>query len=157
MRKLAITLQRPSPSGKAPKESVLYVLRPETQYTCEKCLFRRDEATKCALFSAAEPIKPNGSCGFWIHFSPEKAGIDMAPIGAVTKQEAGYADSKHGFSCKRCKFFDPLALKCQKVDENSLGDTPGVIHPNACCNMFDPDPSRGQMSTEDVNKVIGRK
>lgn len=157
MRQLAIPsgLKRPN-LNKMPKEAVLYTFRPETQYTCEKCLFRREEATKCALFSAAESIKPSGSCGFWIHFSPEKAGLDMAPIGGVTKLEAGYMDSKNGFSCKRCKFFDASALKCEKVDENSQGDTPGTIQPNACCNAFCKDDKRGEMTTDQANKAIGK-
>lgn len=162
MRRLAIDprLKRPTgptSSSKTPKQSVLYVLRPETEYTCEKCLFKRDEAKKCALFAATDNIKPSGSCGFWIHFNPEKAGSDFAPIGAVTKEEAGYMDSKNGFSCKRCEYFDPNSMDCSKVDKNSDGDTPGEIHPNACCNRFEPDDKRGNMTTDQLIKLFAPK
>lgn len=139
--------------AKSPKEAVLYVLRPETQYTCDKCVFYKDgNPPKCAIFGPTIDIKAYGSCGFWIHGDPTKMVVPL--MGLVTKEEAGYAENPQGFSCKRCEYFDSGASRCEKVRADSPGDTPGIIHPNACCNRWEADDSRAKMTTEQLTRSL---
>lgn len=144
---------------KIPKEAVLYVFRPETQYTCDKCVFSKNKnfpnSTKCKVFGESENIKPYGSCGFWIHMDPKGENSPEIPeIGVITKEQAGYDENKNGFSCKRCEYFDVETIDCRKVDKDSTGDTPGLIHPNACCNRWEADKIRSKMSMDELNKLL---
>lgn len=140
-------------NNKSPKEAVLYVLRPETQYTCDKCVFYKDGTPpRCALLGPTEGIKAYGSCGFWVHGEAGKFNVPW--IGLVTKLEAGYEENPQGFSCKRCEYFDSQARACEKVDKNSPGDTPGEIHPNACCNMWDADDIRAGKTTTQLMSIL---
>lgn len=165
MRKLATSdnyvIRPKAKSDKIPKEAVLYIFRPETQYTCDKCVHDKLPANKditkgkCAILAATEDIKPYGSCGFWIHMDPlAEATPDVPFLGVMTKDQVGYAENKTGFSCKRCEYFDPSRMDCEKVDKDSIGDTPGIIHPNACCNRWEPDDTRAKMTTEQLNKLF---
>lgn len=156
-----ITEQKEASGKKIPKEAVLYVFRPETQYTCDKCVFSKDknhpDSTKCKILGATESINPYGSCGFWIHMDPHGEKTPEIPwIGAITKIQAGYDENKQGFSCKRCEYFDPEKMDCSKVDKNSEGDTPGIIHPNACCNRWEVDSKRGKKTTEELMKSFDK-
>lgn len=142
---------------KIPKEAVIYTFRPETQYTCDKCVFAKEKAVKCAVLGAAEEIKPYGSCGFWIHIDPNQPNAPQIPwLGTVTKQEAGYDENKTGFSCKRCEYFVVGKNDCLVVDKDSEGDTPNEIHPNSCCNRFEADKKRAKMKTEELNELLAR-
>src|SRR5207302_804154 len=105
------------------KEAVLYIFRPETQYTCDKCVFAKNKSTKCAILGPNEDIKPFGACGFWIHSTQEQ---NIPWIGTVTKLEVGYEENQQGFSCKRCEYFLTDQKACEKVDKDSEGDTPGI-------------------------------
>lgn len=135
------------------KEAVLYVFRPETQYTCNKCVFAKDKSTKCALFGPTESIKSYGGCNYWIHSSQQD---QISWIGTITKVESGYMENEQGFSCKRCEYFLPNN-DCQKVDKNSEGDTPGIISPNGCCGNWDADDTRAKMTTEQLNKLLASR
>lgn len=148
---------------KIPKETVLYVFRPETQYTCNKCVQYKAKnpdakVATCALLAAKESIRPFGSCGFWIHMDPFGENTPEVPhLGVLTKLQVGYDENEQGFSCKRCEYFDPERLDCRKVDKDSEGDTPGIIHPNACCNRWEVDKVRGKMKTEDLLEMFSEK
>ncbi len=152
-----------SDGSKIPKEAVLYIFRPETQYTCNKCVNyhatnMEAPAAKCALLAAKETIKPFGSCGFWIHMDPFAENSPFIPsLAVLLKTQAGYAENKNGFSCKRCEYFDPEKLDCRKVDKDSEGDTPGMIHPNACCNRWEADDIRSKKTTEELNAIFESK
>lgn len=145
--------------AKIPKEAVLYVFRPETQYTCDKCIFYKQSyqhPSQCSIFGPAADIKPHGSCGFWIHRDPQDGGREMPWIGLVTKEQSGYVENATGFSCKRCEYYS-TGMDCEKVDKNSEGDTPGIIHPNACCNRWEPDSIRSKMSPKMLEEIVGVK
>jgi len=140
-----------------PKEAALYMFRPETQYTCDKCVFSKNKSNKCAVLGASESIKPFGSCGFWMHMDPKGENTPIIPwLGIVSKQEAGYNENNTGFSCKRCEYFIIDKMSCLKVDKDSDGDTPNKIHPNACCNRWEADKKRAAMTNDQLNEFISK-
>jgi hypothetical protein len=150
---------------KIPKEAVLYIFRPETKYTCDKCVYSKNkdipryQTRKCKILGPLEDIKAFGSCGFWIHMDPVGEATPEIPwIGVITKQQAGYFENEQGFSCKRCKYFDAKNLDCEKVDKDSPGDTSGItsgiIHPNACCNNWEPDPVRATLNPDALSEYL---
>lgn len=134
-------------SGKIPKEAVLYVFKPETNYTCGKCIFLWKGST-CAVYSG-KASADEGGCGVYIHGEPGK----IEPFGLLTKEQVGYTENKNGFSCKRCEYFLVGKMDCRKVDRTSEGDTPGIIHPNACCNRWERDKERGSKTDEEFAKA----
>lgn len=139
---------------KIKKEAVLYAFNPETQYTCGQCFNRQPGTKVCSLFGAGDPINPDtGSCGFYVHEDTEKSGIASPPVGVISKLQAGYAENSKGFSCKRCEYFLMGQNDCKKVDKESPGLTPAIIHPNACCNNWEADAKRAGMTTEDLLKM----
>ena len=138
-----------SSSNKIKKEVVLYAFNPETQYTCGQCVNRVPKTNVCALFGPGDEISPDtGSCGFYVHEDGEHSGIFNPVLGNITKVQAGYAENSKGFSCKRCEYFIPGKNDCMKVDKNSDGLTPDEIHPNACCNNWEPSDERAKLDTE---------
>lgn len=139
--------------GLASKQSVLYVFRPEGNVTCGMCIFRKD-FTKCAILN--DVVASYGSCGFYVHGDVDDANPNMPWIGTVTKLEAGYMENKTGFQCKRCEEFDIENRACEKVDKNSPGDTPGEIHPNACCNMWEADKIRAKLDKIKLDDFIAK-
>ncbi len=139
--------------GNIPKEAVLYIFRPEVNITCGKCVFLRD-GTKCAVLGPAESVSPvTGSCGFYIHGDLGEAHV-IPWIGFITKVEAGYADNKQGFQCKRCEYFDVDDADCSEVDKDSDGDTPGMIHMDACCNRWEADSIRAKLSPDKLMEKL---
>lgn len=120
---------------KAPKQSVLYIHRPNTDYECRDCPLFYRKSLRCAIHKGSEIIAPNGSCGFYIKGRPSDTGPSK---GRVDKTESGYTEAPDGFSCKRCRYFDPANKVCSKVNEFSEGDDFGLIHPDACCNAWEP-------------------
>lgn len=142
-----------SEEGKIKKEAVLYAFNPETQYTCGQCFNRQPKSNICSLFNSK--INPDtGSCGFYVHEDGKKTGIYAPVVGVITKLQAGYTENKEGFSCKRCEYFKVGENDCRAVDKGSPGLTPGIIHPNACCNNWDADDERAKMKTEELLKLI---
>lgn len=123
---------------KQAKEAVLYVLKPDTQYQCKDCpLYLTGD--RCVIHGIDDVIKGIGSCGFWVKGNPN-LNNHTPPLGLVTKLESGYMENEPGFSCKRCSVFGGAEIKkCARVDENSQGDTPGEINPDACCNAWTPE------------------
>lgn len=129
--------------SKIAKETVLYIHRAGTQYTCSDCIFFRRSQGVCAIFHSNDNhVKPYGACGLWIERFNR---VSIPLIGAVTKTEAGYVENDQGFSCKRCDEFLPSG-DCKKVDKDSAGDDPGEINKNACCNRWSPDKERASMT-----------
>lgn len=148
----------PEEKEKWTKEAALYVYRPETNYRCDECVFSKMKSTKCALYGPLEDIKAEGSCGLWIHMDPGSELADKVPyLSLVTKLETGYVESKTGFSCKRCEYFLPGKQDCKKVRKDSPGDTLGIIDPNACCNKWEKDKDRVDMTDKQLEKALENK
>lgn len=120
-------------SYKWPKQAALYMFKPESGYVCSQCIMYNDK--KCKLFPETEKISPDGSCNFFIHGHADK--FEISQIGLLSKEMAGYEDPQGGFFCKNCEYFMDKTNDCQRVDKLSEGDTPGIIHPQACCNRWD--------------------
>jgi hypothetical protein len=154
------TKEKPK-SNKIPKEAVLYIFRPEVNITCQKCVFikggnkaKNVDGDKCAVLGPTETISAkSGSCGFYIHGDLGEAG-EVPWIGFITKPEAGYFENKTGFQCKRCEYFDAKTMDCEKVDKDSEGDTPGIIHPDACCNRWEPDSVRAKLPANKLFNIL---
>jgi hypothetical protein len=146
-------IQEKKEEGKIEKQAALYVFRPEGNVTCGMCIFRKDK-TKCAILN--DKIELYGSCGFYIHGDVDDDNPKMPWIGTVTKLEAGYVENKTGFQCKRCEEWVAIGRSCKKVDKYSAGDTPGEIHPNACCNIWEPDPARSKWDINKLNEFIAK-
>ena len=151
-------------NGKIPKQAVGYVFNPETQYQCGVCVYSKNkdfpnETKKCKILGPTENISKYGSCILWIHMDPTREGTPEIPyIDMLTKQHVDYGENEMGFSCKRCVYFEPGKMDCKKVDKDDPdGITPGIIHPNACCNHWESDPIRANMSTEEVNEYMQKK
>lgn len=142
---------------KIKKEAVLYAFNPETQYTCGQCFNRKPGTNVCSLFGPEDPISPDsGSCGFYAHEDGTKSGIFAPIVGVISKLQAGYAENKNGFSCKRCEYFMVGKNDCHAVDKSSPGLTPGIIHPNACCNNWDADAKRAKMPTPELLEYLSK-
>lgn len=119
-------------AGKIDKMSVLYLHIIGTDYECKDCiLFIKDG--QCVIHRPNDDIKATDSCGLFVYGRAMENG---RPLGIITPQQSGLVHSKNGFSCKRCKFFNPGHNVCSQVDENTPGDDPGQIHPDACCNVW---------------------
>lgn len=127
------------------KQTVLYMLKPATQYECGDCYAYLPEDRRCLYHSFSDTFLPFDGCGLFTQGTPRPKGT--TPLGLVTKQESGFARSTFGFSCKRCENFIESG-DCSSVDKDSPGDTPGMIHPDACCNGWEADPRRSMMPTE---------
>jgi len=148
----------PEDKEKWPKEAALYVYRPETNYRCDECIFSKVKSTKCAIYGPLENIKLEGSCGMWMHMDPGSELADKIPyLGLATKLETGYTENKTGFSCKRCEYFLPNKQDCKKVRKDSPGDNLGIIDANACCNRWEKDKVRGDMTDKQLEKALENK
>lgn len=136
-----VEIEKEGETAKVPKQAVLYLLKRGTQYECRDCSMFIKEKERCTIHGKNDVIRAHGSCGFFIKGEPHG---DKA-MGLVSKQQSGYVENpaEVGFSCKRCSYFDP-AGDCAKVDKNSKGDTPGEIHPDACCNNWEAHPTRSK-------------
>lgn len=132
------------------KEAVLYIHRENTNITCGQCVFIK--SNKCKLFGNTVTVsRESGSCGFFIKGEENDA---ITFIGTITKVEAGYLENKNGFTCARCEEFLPEQRACKKINKDSKGDDPGKIEPGACCNRWEKDKIRGNMTDEQLKKVI---
>lgn len=118
-------------SSKTDKSLVLYLFRNGSNYTCQECYFYKDK--KCALYGQSVSISPLGGCNLW----QKGNGTESNWINSTTKAETDYTESKDGFTCGRCEYFDSLGNDCQKVNKNSKGDTPNQILSGACCNGWE--------------------
>lgn len=116
-----------------PKASALYVHAPKPDYDCDDCVFYI-LPRQCLIHGANDYIAPEASCGYFIQGTPSSIGL--VPLGLLTKQETGYVSDVGGASCKRCTAFNPDNWGCQRVDKDSVGDDPGMIHPDACCVLW---------------------
>lgn len=148
----------PEEKEKWPKQAAMYLYRPETKYHCDECIFAKEKSTKCAVFGPAESIKPEGGCNFYMHKNPESEVAKSIPyLGLATKIEAGYEENKVGFTCGRCEYFLSKKQDCKKVRKDSPGDTLGIIDAHGCCNRWDKDKTRGDMTDEQLNKFLENK
>lgn len=119
---------------KIQKQAVLYLHKPDTDYECQDCSMWISETNRCTIHGPNDIVNANGSCGLFV----KGAAMPGKPMSEVTKQDSGYVETKNGFSCKRCQYFEPDAWNCQVVDRFSAGPEYGIIHPDACCNNWEP-------------------
>jgi len=125
------------------KGSALYLHAPKGCYDCDDCAMFIDYSHRCAIHSSNDYISPEGSCGYFVPGMVNSFGDD--PKSLVTKQESGYVEDVNEASCKRCKAWSAEGWDCAVVDKDSAGDDPGIIHPDACCCLWQKDPIRGNM------------
>ena len=137
---------------KLDKDDAGYQFKPNTQYECGDCVFYLPDHRKCQLLSDAESVLPFDGCTYFVKGVPETLGTER--LYALNSLEADYSRSNFGFSCKRCVHFIMESWDCEGVNKDTPGDTPGMIHPDACCNLQEPDPVRGQLPTEAVRTLI---
>jgi hypothetical protein len=128
-----------------PKGSALYLHAPQPNYDCDDCAAYLMADRRCALHGRDDYIGMEDSCGYFMPGAPGTLGF--VPLGLLTKQQSGFAEDVSEASCKRCKSWDPENWACALVDKDSLGDDPGLIHPDACCCLWTKDPERGNLPT----------
>ena len=146
-------------SGKIGKAEAGYQYHPDTEYRCEECVMikDRDGGKGCAWFGPTVPISASsGSCNYFAH-THDLTRPEIPWIGLFTKAELGYLENAEGFSCKRCEELIVLRNDCKKVDRNSEGDTPGEISPYGCCNFWEADRKRAQLTTPELVQIMGGK
>ncbi len=144
--------------GHIPKQSALYIWRPETSELCGECAFlkkREDGKSGCAFFGSGAEVNPKqGSCGYWSHAHPKQ--FDIPWMGIFTPEELGYAENKYGFGCWRCEYHAFGKNDCSLVDKDSDGDNPGKIEPRACCSLWEEDKRRAAMTDEALQDALAR-
>ena len=136
---------------KASKSDASYVFWPETEYRCSDQCTQLHSPDICCKFGELDKIDADaGSCDYYEHGGATSWNSPVT--GLLTKSAAGYSENsaKVGFGCKRCEYFDPASLDCTRVDKDSQGFTPGMIHPNACCNFESLDATRGSLTREEL-------
>lgn len=131
--------------GDISKSAAGYQMVPNTEYTCGDCVAYDPADAACLYMSSAVRVMPMDGSNYFIKGAPETIGPRMGMIGGdfdgdsalglLSIDQIGFARSSFGFGCKRCEYFIPDLMDCQKVDKDSKGDTPGLIHPGACCNL----------------------
>jgi hypothetical protein len=135
-----------------------YVMFPRTEYNCGDCAAYDADDHRCLYLGPTDVVLPYDGCNYMTKGEPgiivpskpeegEDADGDSA-MSLLTPQQAGFARSSFGFSCKRCANFIDTMYDCQLVDKESLGDTPGMISPDACCNAWLADAHRSLLPTE---------
>jgi len=132
-----------------------YMHMPRGDYDCDDCPFWIESSRRCVLHGASDIVLPTDSCNF---FCLGVAGsFGQTPLGYVTKLESGFAHSTAGFSCKRCANWLRDEWGCVGVDKNSEGDDPGIIHPDACCCLWEKDPEYGDMPSEALVHILSTR
>ena len=119
----------------ADKQAVLYLYTLGPDSECRDCMMWIPDHERCTVHGEGDAIRGVGSCGFFINGKPAKG---EEPMGLITVRQSGYVENPYGtgFSCKRCTFWEDQKLGCRIVNPNSPGDTPGIIHGDACCNAW---------------------
>jgi len=105
---------------------------------------------QCTIHGPNDVLKALGTCGYWIKGHPITSNEGSAH-GNVTKAASGYEVNRQGFSCKRCKAFEPKGEgkgRCKLVKAEGPGYDRGNIHPNGCCAAWTADPRRSKMSND---------
>lgn len=117
-------------SRKVPKSSALYVHFSGEEYDCDECVFWFSD-NKCLIHRSNFSTFSEDSCGFMIQGKPDtftgKPHLNMDPL------TTGFVRNIEGGGCRKCRFFRDK--DCERVDKNSKGDDPGMIHPDACCAL----------------------
>lgn len=125
-----------------------YVLAEDTR--CKNCQFLKGTtfAPRCAWMGPEVPVSlTEGGCNEFKAGDPEGVPY-LAPY--LTKIQVGYLENKNGFGCRRCENFKPSERGCRTVDKNSPGFTPGVIAAKACCDFWEKDALRGEMTEKQL-------
>lgn len=125
------------------KGSALYVHAPRPEYDCDDCAAYLMADRRCVFHGRDDYIGMEASCGYFMQGVPGALGF--VPLGLITKQESGYVEDVNEASCKRCEYWNPEEWACAKVDKDSVGDDPGIIHPDACCCLWGKSAERGNL------------
>jgi hypothetical protein len=143
--------------GKIAKQTASYVFMHggRTEYECRDCSQFIPEKDRCIQHGPQDVIRAHGSCDYFLYGKPQPGAVANGPL---TPKSSGYIENpaKVGFSCKRCEYFD-LPADCRKVDKNSPGPTPGLIHPNGCCNAWEADEERSRLATAKLGELLRRR
>ena len=139
------------------KSQALYTFHPDVNYTCSTCVMLKDLPEGqhgCAWFGPSVKISAQaGSCGYYAH-GGHPSRFQIPWLGLFTPEELGYTENAAGFGCRRCSEFIVGRDACKEVDRNSQGDTPGLISPYACCSAWEKDSKRGEMSDQQLVKLL---
>jgi hypothetical protein len=103
------------------------------------------------MHGASDILLPNDSCNYFTLGFPGAFG--QTPLGLLTKEQSGFTHSANGFSCKRCVNWNRDEWACLEVDKDSEGNDPEMIHPDACCNVWLPDPVYGTMPSDALVQI----
>jgi hypothetical protein len=128
------------------KSQAGYLHVPRGDYDCDDCAFWIEPTRRCVLHGASDTIMGTDSCNYFTLGWPGTFGA--TPMGYFQKDQSGFMHSTQGFSCKRCDYWLRDAWGCQEVDKDSEGNDPSMIHPDGCCNLWQPDPIYGNMSSD---------
>src|SRR5580658_1438809 len=128
------------------KSQASYLHSPDIQYQCRDCPSWIEGESQCVLHGPNDVLLRIDSCNYFVREMPGLFG--QTPLALLTKEESGATRNAEGFSCKRCEEWDQENWSCSKVDKDTTGADPGMIHPDACCNLWKPDPIRSQMPTD---------
>jgi hypothetical protein len=133
------------------KQAAGYLRLPGTQYGCGDCILYGDEERECMIVISPNPVLVNDGCNYFLKGSTPVENR----LAVYSPQEVGFARSNYGFSCKRCEHFSDW--DCDQVDRTSSGDDEGIIHPDACCNLWEADSIRGNLPTEAVQSLLSQE
>lgn len=138
------------------KSQAGYMHAPRGQYDCDDCPMWIEMSRRCVLHGASDIVLESDSCNYFMLGFPGSL-FGQTPLGLLTKDQSGFAHSTAGFSCKRCNSWQRDEWTCCQVESNSEGDDLNMIHPDACCNLWEKDSVYGSMPTEALIQIVGTK
>lgn len=121
---------------KISKQSAGYVEFQGSNYHCDECYKFEPNQARQSCVEVAGLIKAIGGCNTFVK-GPSSQLIRVEIPRKLSLAEAGYVESKVGFSCKRCEHFDRGQWQCEKVA--------GEIRPFGCCNLWEKSPVFGEI------------
>lgn len=128
-----------------------YIHLSGTNYTCHDCIAWLDHEKRCALVWEQHIATANDTSRYFMKGPP---GALLGINAPYTLFDIGFMRTPYGAGCKRCEYFNTEAWKCEKVDENSEGPDPGMIHPDACCDFQQPDTVRSFLDDDELSNLI---
>ena len=123
---------------------------PGSEFHCEGCSFISEKGKCTNYVKKDENVDSDGGCIEWKDLKNGR----IEGNHDRTRVQTGYERNKAGFGCRRCEYLIVGAEDCKKVDKDSPGDAPGKITITTCCNIWDKDHKRGNMTTPELVKLI---
>lgn len=119
---------------KATKSEAGYLYIPGIDYRCDDCWKFLRKPLQCAEFSKEDLVRAEGYCKYFGYGDPPHG---LRPQGSYTPEQALYGELDDGTLCRNCEHFSGKD-DCRRVKKDSPGDTPGIIHPDGCCDLHRP-------------------